>query len=106
MKPTAIDISRLEKNGVTCFTSLYILMALCSNQGQVRQVDLWKAMGTSRARISSGVNALVHHGLVEDIVQASDRRRHLLRLTDKGLVLCVQTKLLDPITAKSFDQLP
>jgi len=62
-----------------------VLMRLLRAQGEpTTQVELADQIGVTRATITGLVDGLEHEGLVARVAHPTDRRKHIVELTDQG----------------------
>lgn len=62
----------------------FVLTYISEHEGNVIPSDISNAMGTTSARIAAVLNSLEGKGLISRRIDAEDRRRILIDLTDKG----------------------
>ena len=62
----------------------FALHHIAINNGHVIPSEISEAMGISGARIAATLNSLENKGLITRQIDLSDRRRILVKLTDKG----------------------
>ncbi len=70
----------------------YALLYVLHCRPGVTQAEVAKILGLDRATIGSVVGRLAANGLIEKTASSADRRKHNLKLTDKGLKVCAQAQ--------------
>lgn len=62
----------------------FVLSYISKHEGNVIPSDISNAMGATSARIAAALNSLEKKGLISRRIDAEDRRRILIDLTDAG----------------------
>lgn len=77
--------ARLKLYGINYpFEQLIVMKVIRDHNGPLVQQDIAEMMGKDKSVILRMVDALEHEGFIHRVVDANDRRRNILALTDTG----------------------
>jgi DNA-binding MarR family transcriptional regulator len=92
----------------------YALLAALEEFGPSSQAALGRRVGIDRSDVVAAINELVEQKLIERTLDATDRRRNTIIITDEGkrqlrrlddMLVGVQSDLLAPLSIEERDQL-